>query len=469
MKINKKISGLSALIFCSVIILFIKPVYGTIITTGMKADIDLSDILYPGRKLTDEIEIKKLCIEITDRYHNKGYTAFKIKKSILNEDGSVELLFSDPVVENVFVSGTDTYNESIAGEIFKKNEPFNEFLLNDNIAVIKKEYSIRKIKVDIKRNSNDNIDIFVSPEKRILNGIITASSDTVYGGITFISLSFASGTDRTTVDFESTAGMREASYTKAGINYISITTWGNLISFLLGIEYEDKKAYIEYPENISYNTRIIQGETGLLLNKGAAVFSFTAVSSYTDYHHYRDIENNYYFHGISAAVKYNDKDYKLDSLDIMTAEIKSEYLWNPVEKNMEIRVIMNGYLTLPVSEFCSLAALFDLNYTTEDEIIFHQYVFDRTLPVRNKDYSIAKWRYTGRPGLLFDIYNRLIFLSTEYYISAYDNQGENEPIQAASVRGLIKSDIFSSEIAYAVEIGKALKEGVLTFEVKAMF
>ncbi len=468
MIINKKINGLFVLSFYAVIILFIQPVYPAVIITGMKSNVDLSDILYPGRKIHDVIELKKVCVEITDRYHQKGYTAFKIQKSILKKDGSVELYFSDPKVENIFVTGVKPYNERIKAKIFKKNESFNEFLLNKNINEIKKEYPVKKIKVDIKRNADENIDIFVSADKGILNSIIKTSSDPLYGGLASVALSFDSGDCVMAAEFETTAGIRDASYTKTGIDCIFGTPFGNEISCLLGIQYEEKEVYFKEPEIITFDNRIIKGETGLLYNKGVTVFSFTAFSSYVDYHNYQELENKYYFPGISAAVKYNDADYRIDPLDLMMAEIKSEYLWNPVEKEMEIRILINSHFSVQVAESLSLTASLFSNYTSENKEIFNEYVFDRILPVRSKDYTTAAWRHTGVPGVLIDIYNRLIYLSPEYYVSVYDARGVKEFVHAASVKGLIKSDMFSSEIKYTVEAGKSFAEGVFIFEVKAM-
>lgn len=469
MNFNKKTAVFFTLSLCLIIHLFSQPVLASVIIKGMKADVDLTDILYQGRKITDETEIKKLCVDITVKYHTKGYTAFKIKSAVIKKDGSIELFFSDPVVENIFVNGADPGNGLIAGEIYTKTVAFNEFVLNSNIADCKKKYSIRKINIDLKRNINDNIDIYVSAEKRVFNGKVSAASDPVYGGLTSISALFDFASYMVSAEFDTTAEFRDTCYTKAGIDYIYKTAGTNYISLLLGAKYKEKEVYSDETEKILYDVNIFEVETGLILNKRATVISCTAFSSYEDYNNYSDADSGNYFPGISAAFKYNNRDYMLDPLDIVTAETKSFYLWNPVEKNMVLRISLKGHLTVPVADACSLSAFIASNYTSEDKKIFHEYVFDRTLPIRNREYITAKWRHVLRPGLLFDLYNGIIYLSPEYNFSIYKNYCKKESVHAASLKGVLKTDFLSSEVAYTLEIGEALKEGVFTFEASALF
>lgn len=444
-------------------------VYAVVVIKGKNADVDLTDILYPGRMLSNETEVRKLCVEITERYHSRGYTAFRIKSTVLKKDGSLELFLSDPLINRISVTGANPYNNTIAGEIHGVDEAFNEAVLNNNISYIKKKYSIKKLKVDLKRNTDDNIDLYVSAEKRVISSSITAASDPVYGGLTSVSLSFLIPGNLFYFNFATTAGMREASYTEAVVGCFLNSSQDNSISYHISMQYKEKEMYSEQPEEVNYNAGVIEGEAGFVLSKGAAKFFFTAISAYGVYNSNNSSRDGCFFPGISVLFRYNDEHYRLDPFDVSTVEVKSECLRNPAEKKIALRINIKGYSTIPLSEICSLSVSMNSDYTTEDEIIFQEYVFDRTLPLRENDFTTAKWRHTVYPGFLFDLYNRFIFLSPVYTISVYEKCGGKDSVHGFSFRSVVKSEFFSSEIAYTIETGKACKEGVFTFKADAMF
>jgi outer membrane protein assembly factor BamA len=80
------------------LIFFIKlPLFAPIIIEGKKADVELNDLLLSRKKVNNETDVKKLCVEITERYHSNGYTAFKIINAVIKKDGTLHLNFSDPM------------------------------------------------------------------------------------------------------------------------------------------------------------------------------------------------------------------------------------------------------------------------------------------------------------------------------------------------------------------------------------
>lgn len=468
MKKNSSLYPISVFILCAVITVKAATAYSQVDITGRRGDVDLSDIISHDKTQYNETELRKLCAEVTERYHSLGYTAFQIKNAVLKKDGRVELLFSDPVVESVAVTGTGTGNEKIASDLYVKGGVFNEFKLNENIRNVKKMYSVKRVIVDLKRNSNDNIDIFVKAEKRIWNAGISAASDPAYGAVSYASAEIGFNSSALSAAIESTAGVRDASYTTAGLNYLYDVPGGS-ISFLLGVKYGDCKDYIDGYEKSLYKQEYTEGRTGISLSYGAVKYFFTMVSSYSDYTDYSGINKGFTFTGASMEILYNDKEYRIDPLDEVTAEIKGDYGWNHIEEDPALRVKINCNLTLPVTGCCSLSAGVDSGYTSEDLRAFHNYVFDRALPARDKDYTSSPWRSVSRLGILFNIYGRFIYLSPEYIAALYKGCDGAESVHAAGIRALLKSELFSSEIAYTVEKDSSLKDGVMTFAAGAYF
>lgn len=467
MKFNKiKIIFYIFFLFNIISFLSVQPVYANVKITGKRAEVELDDILYPGRKITGEIEIRKICAEIIEKYNNKGFTAFRIKNAVLKNDGTLELIFSDPVVEHIFIIGG---NERIGAEIYVQSEAFNELVLNENIVRIKKNYPVKKVMVDLKRNDNDNIDLYITVESRFVNGTIIAASDPVYGGLTSATVSSVLNSSVISAALDTTAEIREVRYTKAGIDYMYNLEAGNMLSLLVSIWYNEKDNYLDESENSLYTERNYEGKTGLRYNKYASSISLTFLSFLADYNGVPGLDNRYCFTGFSADYKYNDNDYRIDPLDVLTTEINYISLWNPVEKKMESRFFIKGSLTIPVAYSCSLSLFIVSNYTSEHERIFHSYVFDRNLPLRNQEYTLTKWRNVARTGLLFDIYNRFVFISPEYILGIYEDDGQKKIVHATSFRGILRTSLFTSQIAYILESGEPVTEGVLTFEAGAVF
>lgn len=468
MKLPGKILHSGLIILLAVLTVGAAEVYPQVDITGRRADIDLSDIITPQKKQYSETETRKLCADITERYHSLGYTAFQIRSAVLKKDGRVELFFSDPVVENVFVTGAGHDDELAASAIYIKGRVFNEFTLNDNIRNVKKIYSVKRVTVDLKRNSNDGIDIFVTAEKRIWGGSISAASDPVYGALSSVSAAINFNSSALSVAMESTAGVRDASYTKAAMNYL-YNMQESQVSFFFGAEYGDCRDYLYDDDGYLFKLRYAGSRAGISSGDGAVKYFFAIVSSFAEYEDYPGIGEGLTFTGSSAEIRYNDKEYRIDPLDEVTAWLKCDYGWNHIEEDMALRLRLKGNTALPVTRNFSVTAFIDSNYTSERLRIFHAYVFDRTLPVRNRDYRSTPWRSVARLGLLSNLYGRIIYLSPEYVAALYKRCGGVEPVHAAGARLLFKSDSISSEIAYTVEIKEKLKDGAMTFAAGACF
>jgi len=467
--IINKIKTLLSLLVVFVFLLFNEVAYASIFIEGKKSDIDLSDLLYPDRKITDETDIRKLCAAITERYHTNGYTAFKIINVFIKKDGSVKLHFSDPVVDRILVTGADPDNERIAAEIFLKKKAFNEFILNYNITKVKKQYSLIKVSVELKKNEYGNIEIYIIADKRRYSGSFMAASDPVYGGVTSLALTYFYRTSSLSAVYDTTANFNEINYNHAMLDYHYSLADCSWLTFILALHYKDKKIISDEYQEEKYNSKTFESETGFSINKDEILFSIRALFSRVNFGNYSETDKNYYFPGIFALFIYNDKKYRIDPLDVIAAEINTGYIWNPVEKNMAARMMMKGYLTIPVHYMISLSACINSNYTTEKERIFHDYVFDRTLPVKNREFITSQWRNVIRTGLMFDVYSRLVYISPEFLGGIYSYQKKSKTIHAASFRGILKNEFFLSEIAYIVQSYKKFHDGVISFEFKAVF
>jgi len=81
--------------------------------------VDLRDILHGNNGRLSENDLKRICAEITDRYHDRGYTAFYIKRAVLNKDGTADLFFVESIVAGITVAGISQRRDDAAASIFK--------------------------------------------------------------------------------------------------------------------------------------------------------------------------------------------------------------------------------------------------------------------------------------------------------------------------------------------------------------
>jgi hypothetical protein len=58
---------------------------------GSSSAVEINDLINIKTDKLTEVDIKRICAEITDRYHEQGYTAFYIKRAELNKDGTADL------------------------------------------------------------------------------------------------------------------------------------------------------------------------------------------------------------------------------------------------------------------------------------------------------------------------------------------------------------------------------------------
>ena len=67
---------------------------GAVLFHGKTADVDLSDLgTYSGDP--DETAVRAICAEIVKRYHDRGYTAFYIRRAVRGSDGILDIYFNE--------------------------------------------------------------------------------------------------------------------------------------------------------------------------------------------------------------------------------------------------------------------------------------------------------------------------------------------------------------------------------------
>ncbi len=436
---------------------------------GKRANVDLSDLLGGDEKKYSEIEIRKVCAAITERYHSLGYTGFYIKSAIIKKDSSVELFFIDPVVESVKIHGKGIINDSeIAAEIYIQGGIFNEFILKDNLKSVKKRYSIKRVKIELNRTPEGNITVIVNAEKNFWSGDISIYSEPVYGPSCSAAFTFDIRSAEISLFMESSSGINDAGYRKAGLAY-SLNFPGNETGLFFSINYTSSDDAVDDRGEYFYSSEIEEVNGAIRIRDKPLEVSLILLSSFATYGNYPAEDGGLVFSGASVDFRYNDKFLRIDPLDAVSAGLNCDVGWNNIESETAVRIKFNGDFAIPLCTFCSLSVEVYSDFTSEDMRLFHPYVFDRVLPCRSGNYTTSTWRTIGRSGLLFGIYSRKFYISPEYIYGLYDKDTGTDSVSAAGVKALINSDSFKAEVSYILENGKNLKEGIFNFSAKADF
>ncbi len=435
--------------------------------SGRKADVDLSDIIRPEKSLYDEADLKKICVDITDRYHSLGYTAFRIRKAVLKKDGSVSLEFLEPAVEEISVTGAGSDENVIQGEIYTRGAVFNELLLAENMKQLKEKLSLRRLSVNLKKLSEDRILINVTAVKRIINFGISAGSSLIYGAISNISFDITSGYSVISAEFETTAWIKDAYYNKGILSFKHNA--GDSFFWLFTADYKNSSDYSDNAGASVYKSESSSAEIFAGYNHRAVRTEFGLSGEYSYSNQLAGFDKGLIFSGITCDIGYDDKAYRIDPLDNMAGEIKWSVGRNYIEENISSRLETKGKISIPVSASASLVAGIDFRYTSEDDRYFHEYVFDNSFPVRRDDFIASQWRTVSEVGVMFDLYNRVLFLSPAIAGACYDYINRTEDVYSACLKLIMNSPYLSGEIVYSCEIKENPGSGVLGFSANAVF
>lgn len=435
--------------------------------SGRKTDVDLSDIIRPEKPVYDEIDLKKICVDITERYHSLGYTAFRISKAVLKNDGHVLIEFLEPVVDEISVSGTGSDSQALQARIYTRGAVFNEFTLSENMKQLKAELSLKRLTVDLKKLNEDKILLKVTAVKRIINGSLSAGSSPVYGAVTGILFNIASDAYVVSTGFETTAWLKNACYSK-GVLSFQYKPEDSFLCRFTGY-YKNSADYSDSAGTSVYKSETSAAEISAVFNRQAILTWLGISGEYSNSNQLAGFDEKILFSGITFGLEYDDKNYRIDPLDNMSAEMTLNIGRNYIEENIASRLIMKGKVSIPVAASMSLVAGLDSRYTSEDNRYFHEYVFDRSFPVRENDFVASPWRIVTEFGIMFDLFNRSLYLSPVIAEGFYDCRNRTENLYSGGLKLLFNSAYFSGEIMYSIEVEENPGSGVLSFSANAGF
>lgn len=390
---------------------------GAVLFHGKTADIDLSDLeAWSGDP--DETAVRAICAEVVRRYHEKGYTAFFIKRAVRGSDGILDIYFNESAVGRIRIDGADNADSLIAAEIYVKGAVFNEFLLEENIDLLKKKYMLSRLKVDVTRDSDGSVILDVYPEKSRLMLDIYISGDPLRGMIPSARAGYMGDYLNPEITARSSLGQGDVSIHSA---YLSVKRSLAPSGFIMGSGVEYSGESFDAEGTVLYRSLKVSGDAGWFYSAGPWRLDLFLSGSAYSVDDYPCADRAYLFPFRVKAV-YDDRRMGLDRNDFILAELNCSGGWNSMEETAYASYDLYFRASIPL--FRRLSAFFkgESFVTTADERLFMRYVFTGLLSCRRDDYTAATAVHSAGTGITIELMRDHIYISPGVYGGVYRDE-----------------------------------------------
>ncbi|HPS59133.1 MAG TPA: hypothetical protein PK514_13595 [Spirochaetota bacterium] len=390
---------------------------GAVLFHGKTADVDLSDLeTYSGDP--DETAVRAICAEIVKRYHDKGYTAFFIKRAVRGSDGILEIYFHESVVGRVRFAGGDNADDISSDEIYTAGTVFNEFLLEDNIDLLKRKYMLHGLKVDVTRDSNGSVILDVYPEKSRFTLDVYIAGDPLRGMIPSVTAGYIGDYLNPEITVRSSFGQGDVTLNSAEIR---MKRSGVSSGFIIGAGAEYSDESFDAEGSVFYRSLKVSADAGWFYSGGPYRFELLLSGSAYSLDDYPAADTAYMFPFRFKAV-YDDRAMGLDRNDYIFSEFQCSAGWNTMEETAYASYDFYSKISIPLFWRFSAFLTAESFFTTGDERLFNRYVFTGLLSCRVDDYTAAQGVHSAGTGITIELMRDHIYVSPGFYAGAYEDE-----------------------------------------------
>lgn len=436
---------------------------------GRSSAVEIKDLVNIQTGKLTEVDIKRICAEITDRYHEQGYTAFYIKRAELNKDGTADLFFKEAVVSEIVLTGVSAGSSEVSASIFKIGELFNEYTLQKNITETKKKFNIKQLNISISRDAGEQIVLTVHAVEKINELETGVFNSPVYGILPVLKYRINYGGFLTGVSFSSSFNQKERWYSSGSVYFNSDSNPGNSY-FTLSADVTDKRDSFSGDYELFYRHKSLTTNGGYCYNKGASWIKFFITGTADELEDYPGEDGGFSFYGLQLKLNYDNSSYKIDYSDITSGEIDFSSGWNFIEERVSSKLILNYVCNIPVN----YGFFFSLNgnsfYTSDNERYSHFYIYDRFFPCRGDDYSVASWRIVTGADLAYEAMRRTVYIMPGFKWGLHNAENKNNNNAcAAALKFLFNTESVKIELSYSYDIDFDIKDGFFMFSAAAVY
>lgn len=442
-------------------------VYGIFTVHGSTSPVGFSDLLSDRGRMS-EGGLRKLCAEITGRYHERGYTAFYVKRAVLNSDGTAELYFDEGRVAHVIVTGDLSDAAGISASVFPEGELFNEFILKENITETKRRFDLKKINVTASRGEGDLVLLSVHASEKMHELETVISNSPVYGIIPEFKYRFSYGSCLAGVSFGSSFNQFDRSV-GSGTVFLRVYTPGDGSYFNITAEGSEKRDPYTAANNHIYSSRSFESKAGYCFIDGAVGIQLNLAYAGEELKSYPGENGGISFSGLHLGMTYDNRAYKIDYADSVSAGIDFYAGWNFIEEGMTEKAVLRYIYNIPFYPDFFLSLNGNGSYTTDSGRYSHEYVYDGNFPCRDNDFSTASFRSTAGADIAYEAMERTLYILAGGTWGV-DNSGEDyHNVFAPSLKLLVEAGSARMDLSYMYDYTLGIRDGFLKFSVSAVY
>jgi|GEM_PF-2220366 hypothetical protein len=407
--------ALSAIVICFILFTGVPAYAGAVLFHGKTVDIDLSDLeFYDGRP--DETAVRSICAEIIRRYHDRGYTAFCIKRAVLGDDGILEIYFNESVVRRIKVQGADNSENRIAAEIYTAGRVFNEFILEDNIEILKAKYMLARLRVDVARDNDGSVILDLYPVRASATLDFYIAGDPLRGLVSVFTAGYAGESLDSEITLRSSLpGQTDVAFSSGQLRLRQ----GNAVSgFVTGAGALYSEDSLDSEGLMIYSAVNAFADCGWFFSRGAGRLELLLSGSFYSLEDYPRGERAMLF-PLSLRALYDDRRTALDRNDYVLAEFTCSAGWNSMEHSAFVSYIFYSKLSVPLFRRLYGFVTAESFFTTLAERLFGRYVFTGLLACRRDDYTAKSAVHSAGSGFTLELIKDHIYLSPGVYGGMY--------------------------------------------------
>ncbi len=434
---------------------------------GSSSAVAINDILeLHGEKLTGN-DIKKICADITGRYHERGYTAFFIKKAVMNEDGTADLYFNESIVSDVIVTGIMHGKSEIALSIFNKGDLFNEFTLRENVVLTKKRFKLKKLNVNITRGEQGEIILIADCSGKIIELESKIYRSPIFGVIPQLTSKINYAGYLAGVSVSSSFHREDRSFSAGSLFFNSASIEGGSY-FTVSADVTDRIDSIADDENF-YRHKSLTSRGGYCFISGASSIGLFLSGTKDELIDYPGYNGGVSFSGFQLKLNYNDSLYRMDYSDTMSCEIDFSSGWNFIVDKPSSKLKLNYMVNIPF--YYGFFFSFNGNsfYISDDERFSQTYVYDQFFACRKNDFSITSWRNVAGVDIVYEAMKRTLFISPVIKWGIHNGNNGIENNYASGIKFIFKTERIKIDISWLNDIKQSYKDGFLMFSISAAY
>ncbi len=440
---------------------------------GATAKLDFKSVIARFTLPLSHDDLRRLAMEITNIYHEYGYTTSFAEKVIVKKNGDVEILVRESRIVDVSVLGIpeESAKKVIAILSPTRDELYNTITIKDRAEQAAKRLKLSTVKIDV-QNADNSADVILkvtARESRFGATRMKMYYEPIYGLTPLLAYDQTIG--KISFSFSGSLSVRNSEYRKkcaaAMITYFS----GKPLSFYA--QYDWTTSIETWKEKLN-DFHAVSNRPGLGMQYAIHRNIICALSSVFNFFvldNYRDSQNSYHDVSLSLSGHYTNAPDIIVPGDDTKARIEFSITRSDLEKKHFITTGLFFHTLFSPTAWLNIRPSLAGDFTSADERYYRWYIYDETFPVKSDDYAATHARISGRLYFEFETYPEMLYLGPIGYHTFFYNETSFE-MQSSSAIGIATKILLGRFYIHAMcifPVEKVFAHPVVLFSASGVF